>query len=459
MLDQATVRRVLDRALSTGADFAEIFAEDRENTNLSYVDKKIDSINQGRVYGLGLRIIRGFEVIYAYSSDLSEKNLLDLATRAAQAFDGKAGQKTLAFNALPEGKLLPIKIRPGSVPLKKKLDLLERGYKAALAYDPIISQAKVDYLDHTQHVLIANSQGLWTEDTRTRTRYMVSSVASVHNEMQTGYYGPGAGQGFEFFEEHDVEAIAREASRIAKTMAHADYAPAGAMPVIMDNGFGGVLFHEACGHGLEASFVSKKISVYTDKLGEQVASPLVTAIDDGTIPNGWGTLNVDDEGTPTKRNVLIENGVLKSYLVDGLNGKRMGMASTGSSRRESYRYAPTSRMNNTFIDAGTSTREEIIKATPYGLYAKSMGGGSVDITTGAFNFTVMEGYLIEDGKITKPVRGASLIGTGLEVLQKIDMVGQELKLGQGMCGAGSGMIPANVGQPPLRISQLTVGGR
>lgn len=288
---------------------------------------------------------------------------------------------------------------------------------------------------------------------------MVSSVASVHNEMQTGYYGPGAGQGFEFFEEHDVEAIAREASRIAKTMAHADYAPAGAMPVIMDNGFGGVLFHEACGHGLEASFVSKKISVYTDKLGEQVASPLVTAIDDGTIPNGWGTLNVDDEGTPTKRNVLIENGVLKSYLVDGLNGKRMGMASTGSSRRESYRYAPTSRMNNTFIDAGTSTREEIIKATPYGLYAKSMGGGSVDITTGAFNFTVMEGYLIEDGKITKPVRGASLIGTGLEVLQKIDMVGQELKLGQGMCGAGSGMIPANVGQPPLRISQLTVGGR
>jgi TldD protein len=459
MLDQATVRRVLERALSTGADFAEIFAEDRENTNLSYVDKKVDSINQGRVYGLGLRIIRGFEVIYAYTSDLSEKNLLDLATRASQAFDGKAGQKTVEFKALPEGKLLPIKTQPGSVPLKQKLALLERGYKAALAYDAIISQAKVDYLDHTQHVLIANSEGLWTEDTRTRTRYMVSSVASVNDGMQTGYYGPGAGQGFEFFENHDVEEIAREASRIAKTMAHADYAPAGAMPVIMDNGFGGVLFHEACGHGLEAAFVSKKISVYTDKLGQQVASSLVTAIDDGTIPNGWGTLNIDDEGTPTRRNILIENGVLKSYLVDRLNGKRMGMASTGSSRRESYRYAPTSRMNNTFIDAGSSTREEIIKATPYGLYAKSMGGGSVDITTGAFNFAVMEGYLIEDGKITKPVRGASLIGTGLEVLQKIDMVGQELKLGQGMCGAGSGMIPANVGQPPLRISQLTVGGR
>lgn len=459
MLQEQLVERVLNQALSRGADFAEVFVEDRQNNVMSFVDNRVDDINTGRDYGLGLRLIKGFEVIYAYTSDLSENNLLRLAEATANAFAGDKHVELQKFAIAPAGSFVPIKEDPLRVPLKRKLELLQKAYDAAKAYDPVISQAQITYLDHKQNVLIANSEGLWVEDERVRTRFSVNAVASHNGEMQTGSFNPGASLGFEFFEKYNVEDIAIEAARIAKTMVYADYAPSGAMPVIMDNAFGGVLFHEACGHGLEASFVSKGSSVYTGKLGQQVASPLVTAIDDGTMPNEWGTLNYDDEGTPTQRNVLIENGVLKSYLVDRLNGKRMGHESTGSCRRQSYRYAPTSRMNNTYIDAGTSTREDIIKNTDYGLYAKSLGGGSVDITTGEFNFAVMEGYLIEKGEITKPVRGASLIGTGLEVLQRIDMVGQELSLAQGMCGAASGSLPVDVGQPPLRVSQLTVGGR
>lgn len=459
MLRPDVVERVLNKALARGADFAEVFVEDRQNTTLTYVDKTIDSINNGRDYGLGLRLIKGFEVIYAYTSDLSETNLLHVAEQTANAFQDEQKTGVLAFNSLPRGTNIEIEVDPFSIALKKKLALAKQAYGAALDYDDVIAQARVTYLDHKQNVLIANSEGLWVEDERVRTRFAVNAIANQNGEMQTGNYAPGASMGFEFFDHYDVEEIAREAARIAKVMVTADYAPSGSMPVIMDNGFGGVLFHEACGHGLEASFVSKGTSVYTGKLGQQVASPLVTAIDDGTLRNEWGTLNYDDEGTRTQRNVLIEQGVLKSYLVDRLNGKRMGHESTGSARRQSYRFAPTSRMNNTYIDNGDSTREEIIQATEFGLYARSLGGGSVDITTGEFNFAVMEGYLVENGEITKPVRGASLIGTGLEVIQRIDMVGNDRTFGQGMCGASSGSLPCDVGQPPLRVSKLTVGGR
>ncbi|MFR6473556.1 MAG: TldD/PmbA family protein, partial [Turicibacter sanguinis] len=242
------------------------------------------------------------------------------------------------------------------------------------------------------------------------------------------------------------------------TMLKAGLCPSGKMPVVIDNGFGGVIFHEACGHGLEASSVSKGLSVFSSKLGQKVASEFVTAIDDGTIPNAWGSLNVDDEGTKTQRNVLIENGILKSYLVDKLNGRRMNMASTGSSRRQNYRFAPTSRMTNTFIANGPHTRAEIIANTEYGLYAKSMGGGSVNPATGDFNFAVNEGYIIRNGQIAEPVRGATLIGNGPQILHQIDMVGENLARAQGMCGASSGSIPTDVGQPALRVKEITVGG-
>lgn len=266
--------------------------------------------------------------------------------------------------------------------------------------------------------------------------------------------------GFELFRDRiDPAAHARKAAKTAITMLHAPECPAGVMPVAIDNGFGGVIFHEACGHSLEATSVAFGMSEFCGKLGQQIAAPCVTAIDDGTLPNEWGSENVDDEGTPTTKLVLIENGVLKNYMVDRLNGKRMGMAPTGSARRESYAYAPTSRMRNTYIAAGTDSNEEIISSMGDGLYAAKMGGGSVNPATGEFNFAVQEGYLVKDGKIATPVRGASLIGKGAEVLMKIDRVGRDMQMAQGMCGSQSGSVPTNVGEPMIRVSAMTVGGR
>ena len=260
------------------------------------------------------------------------------------------------------------------------------------------------------------------------------------------------------FDNIDPEYHGREAARIAHTMLHAKNCPAGNMDVVIDNGFGGVIFHEACGHALEASSVSKGNSIFTGKLGQQIASTKVTAIDDGTIPNAWGSLNIDDEGNKTQKNVLIENGILKSYMIDKLNGRRMNMEATGSSRRQSYKYQPTSRMTNTYIAAGTDKNEDIMKSLD-GLYAKKLGGGSVNPVTGEFNFAVQEGYIVKNGVIQEPVRGASLIGKGSQVLMDIVMVGDNLELAQGMCGASSGSIPTNVGQPMIKVKNMTVGGR
>lgn len=265
--------------------------------------------------------------------------------------------------------------------------------------------------------------------------------------------------GIEMFDKIDPAYHGKEAARIAHTMLHAKNCPAGNMTVAIDNGFGGVIFHEACGHALEATAVAKGNSVFANKLGEQIASTKVTAIDDGTIPNAWGSLNIDDEGNKTQKNVLIENGILKGYMIDKLNARRMKMEATGSSRRQSYKYQPTSRMTNTYIAAGTDNPDDIIKSIDDGLYAKKLGGGSVNPVTGEFNFAVQEGYLVKNGVIQEPVRGASLIGKGSEVLMDIDMVGNNLELAQGMCGSSSGSIPTNVGQPMIRVKKMTVGGR
>lgn len=459
MLDNKVIENVLYAALSRGGDFAEIFVEDKLNANIRLVGGLVENNVSGRDYGVGIRIFDKFNSIYAYTNDSSEANLIKVAKEAAAALDSESISLKLNFIKANRTNYNPIKIYPSKTAKKDKVDLLRRAYGAAKNYDSVISQVSVNYLEEEQNILIANSDGLLAEDTRVRTRIAVGSVASKNGEMQQGSYAPGASMGFEFYNTIDVEDVGVEASRIAKTMIDADHCPSGVMPVIIDNEFGGVLFHEACGHALEAEFVSKGTSAFANKLGQQVASPLVTAIDDGTIENGWGTTNIDDEGTPTQRNILIENGILKSYLVDKLNGRRMDTKSTGSSRRQSYKYAPTSRMNNTYIAAGDSTLDEMIKNTESGLYAKKLGGGSVNPATGDFNFAVMEGYLVENGKILKPVRGATLIGNGVKVLELIDMVGNNLELGQGMCGASSGSIPANVGQPSIRVKSLTVGGR
>lgn len=460
MLNRNIVSNVITAAMENGADFAEVFAEDRKNTSLVFSDNKIENAISGNDFGVGIRIIKGFNTVYAYTNDVSEKNLINVARDASHALKSGSPIKIMDFTK-KEIEICnnPIKIYPGEIKLKEKLDLLKQSYNTMKNYDELIVQATATYLDSDQKILIANSEGLFETDRRVRTRISESAVAQYNGDIQSGSCSPGASMGFEFFDTIDVDEISKEAARIATTMVKSPYAPSGVMPVIIDNAFGGVLFHEACGHGLEAEFVSKDSSVYSGKLGQKIASDVVTAIDDGTLKNTWGTTNIDDEGTPTQRNVLIENGVLKSYLVDRLNGKRMGMESTGSSRRQSYRYAPTSRMNNTYIDRGESTLEEMVSGMENGLYAKKLGGGSVDVVTGDFNFAVMEGYLVENGKIKHPVKGASLVGTGLEVLQKIDMVGKDLVLAEGMCGASSGSIPAGVGQPPVRIQGLTVGGR
>lgn len=459
MLNKPLVEEVLTAAVSTGGDFAEIFVEDRDNTHLSLVGGKLEKSVSGKDYGIGIRIFNGLRSVYAYTNNSSRDNLIKVAKEAALAIKGAKIDIVLNLMKTQVNNLHPIKILPNTVSKMRKVDMMKMAYEAAKGYDPIISQVRVEYLDHIQNVLIANTEGLYAEDMRVRTRTVIQAIASKDGEMQTGSNGPGAHIGFEFYDKLDIEAYARDAARTAKTMILADYCPSGKMPVIIDNDFGGVLFHEACGHGLEATSVAKKTSVFTDKLGEQVASPLVTAIDDGTIPNGWGSLNIDDEGAQTRKNVLIEDGILRGYMVDKLNGRRMGMASTGSGRRESYRFAPTSRMTNTYIAAGKSTKKEIIANTEYGLYAKYLGGGSVNTSTGDFNFAVREGYIIKNGQIDKPVRGATLIGTGLHVLNKIDMVGNNLGHGQGVCGSVSGRIPANVGQPTIRVSEMTVGGR
>lgn len=459
MLNKQVIEDTLNAALSTGGDFAEVYVEDRTNTGILMIGGKVDSTMSGRDYGVGVRIFKGFNSVYAYTNKSDRDSLISTAKKAAAAIEGNQNSAVLNLEKSSVPSIHNILVEPSTIEKTKKVQLMRQAYDTAFNYSDLITQVSVNYTDYTQNIMVANSEGLWREDTRTRCRLGISSVASKNGEMQSGFFGPGASKGYEFFENLDVNHYAKEASRIAVTMVNAKYSPSGKMPVIIDNGFGGVIFHEACGHGLEATSVAKGLSVFSGKIGQQIASPIVTAIDDGSIPGEWGSFNIDDEGTKSQRNVLIENGILKGYMIDKLNARRMKMDITGSSRRQGYRYAPTSRMSNTFIDNGKSTPEEIIANTEKGIYAKHMGGGSVNPATGEFNFSVMEGYIVENGQIKDPVRGATLIGKGTDILTKIDMVGNNLLQSQGMCGSVSGSIPANVGQPMIRVSEITVGGR
>lgn len=459
MINKKLLNKILMEALSTGGDFAEIFIEKKRVSSLFMTEGKLETSNSGKDYGMGIRIFKGVYSVYGYTNNMEEDSLINSAKKLSKSIEGIKEDINIDLNEVKFQNINEIEIYPEDVKKSEKVHIMRKAYNAAKNYDPIIKEVRVSYSDVKQEVIIANSEGLYTEDERIRSRISIESIAEENGEMQTGRMSPGASMGFEFLRDLDVESYAREASRIAKTMLYADYCPSGKMPVIIDHKFGGVIFHEACGHGLEATSVAKGNSIFAGKIGEKIASSLVTFVDDGTLKNEWGSLTVDDEGTKTRRNILIEKGILKGYMIDKLNGRRMGMESTGSGRRESYKYAPTSRMTNTFILNGESTLEEMIKSTKKGLYAKYMGGGSVNPATGDFNFAVMEGYLIEDGKITKPVRGATLIGNGGEVLKEIDMVGNNLGYGQGMCGSVSGSVPTNVGQPSIKIRNVLVGGR
>lgn len=459
MLSQELLKEALGKALSTGADYAEIFAEHTQSKNIGIVSEKVDKVADAVISGVGIRIFKGTRCVSGSASSLSREAVLDCASRVADAMSGTAGISHIILRERLFGDIHPVKIVPGSVGNTYKIDYLRQACTAAKEYDAQISQVLGKYLEVDHKILIATSEGLLAQDRQIRTRVMISSIASKGGENQTGGYNPGARKGVELFEDFDPVELGRRASGQAVTMLNAGYIDAGTMPVAIENGFGGVIFHEACGHSLEASCVALGQSQFAGKLGQQIANSKVTAIDDGTIPNGWGSINIDDEGTPSQKNVLIENAILKTYMIDKLNGRRMGMASTGSSRRQSYQYEPTSRMTNTYIAAGEDRDEDIIGSIEYGLYAKEMGGGSVNPVTGQFNFSVMEGYIIRNGKVCEPVRGASLIGKGSDIIMNIDMVGKNVARGQGMCGASSGSIPTDVGQPLIRVSSITVGGR
>ncbi len=459
MLSKSIIEDIFFEALASGGDFAEIFMEDNFSTEIATVGGNIERGMSGRDFGIGIRIFSGLRSVYAYTNDLSKDNLINITRRATQAI--KENKKDIVVNF--DKKVIPVdhpyRLLPSKVDFTKKMEFTKRAYNAAKTYDEIISQVTVNYLDQEQNVLIANTEGVYVEDKRVRTRMLILVAAEYNGQIETGYIGPGALMGTEFYEKISIEDYAREAARNAKTMAMADYCPAGNMPVVVDNGFGGLMFHEACGHSLEASSVAKGLSVFSNRIGEKIASDLVTLVDDGSIINSWGSLGVDDEGMKTQKNILIEKGILKGYMIDKLNSRRMNMAPTASGRRQNYRFAPTSRMTNTYIDNGTSTKEDIIRNTEKGLFAKYISAGSVNPATGDFNFSLSEAYLIENGKITKPVKGATLIGNGNKILQDVDMVGNNLEIGQGYCYAGSGALFIGAGQPTIRVKTMTVGGR
>lgn len=459
MLSRTLLTEILHKAMSTGADFAEVYVENTRENTISMVDNKVNTITDKVISGVGIRILKGTKCITGNCSSLERGDLLACASRVADALNDTPEGKTIHLTERIFGDIHPIRIVPSTASAQTKIDLLKEGYFAARNYHQDISQVTGNLMDFDHNILIANSDGLLASDRQIRTRMAISAIASKNGENQSGSAAPGRRMGLELFDMIDPKDIGTEAARQAITMINAGYIKAGKMPVAIENGFGGVIFHEACGHSLEASSVSIGQSVFAGKLGQQIANTKVTAYDDGTIPNAWGSINIDDEGTPSQRKVLIENGILKNYMIDKLNGRRMGMESNGSSRRQGYRFAPTSRMTNTFIGNGPDKNEDIIKSIEYGLYAKKMGGGSVNPATGAFNFSVDEGYIIRNGEICEAVRGASLIGKGHEILMDIDMVGQNLETAQGMCGASSGSIPTDVGQPLIRVSSITVGGR
>ncbi|MBE6647099.1 MAG: TldD/PmbA family protein [Ruminococcaceae bacterium] len=459
MISRLILEDVLAVAMSTGADFAEVYAERTRNNGIRFLNGKIDTANDGVTSGVGIRAFIGTRTVYATTTDITRSGLIRCARAVADALGESNAQVQIHLTERIFPNIHPVKILPGSTPMQTRTDILKSACFAASERDEKIKQVmgSLASVDHT--ILIANSEGLYTSDRHVRTRIAVQAVASDGHENQSGSASPGRGTGLEMFDFIDPKSVGIKAADQALVNLRADYCPAGQMTVAIENGFGGVIFHEACGHSLEATSVGTGTSQMCGKLGQKIANEKVTAIDDGTIPGAWGSVNIDDEGHVTQRNVLIENGVLKSYMIDRLGSRRMGMEMTGNGRRESFMYEPTSRMTNTFIANGPDKNEDIISSIEYGLYAKSMGGGSVNPLTGEFNFGVSEGYIIRNGVICEPVRGASLVGTGSQILMDIDMVGQNLETAQGMCGSSSGSVPTDVGQPLIRVSKITVGGR
>lgn len=459
MLSKSVGIKVLNQGLITGADFAEIYLEEKDSFSVTIENGKVESSGIRHSYGAGIRLLNKFQSVYGYTNNVNEKSLLKLAENLANSYKEKQVIFVDKLATKNVKNLSPVEMSFNDVSDDIIIRYLKSGEEILRNFDKKIVRTNVSFSYSISRVQIINSKGFNFLDSKQRGRCGVMCVASDQGKIETGFEGPGASAGFEFFLNNvDIKAVAKSVAEKTIMMLEAKECPSGKMPVVIGNGFGGTLFHEACGHPLEASAVAKNLSVFADKMGKMIASPILSAVDDGTIPNGWGSNNIDDEGNKTERTVLIKNGILKNFLIDDFNGRRMNKKGNGACRRQSYKYEPTSRMSNTFICAGKSTPEEIIKATKFGLYAKSLAGGQVNPVTGEFNFGCSEAYLIRDGKICEPVRGASVIGTGQDILMKIDMIGNDLERAQGMCGAASGYVPVDCGQPTIRISEMTVGG-
>ena len=459
-VDEAFANRLLGEALSRGGDFAEVYGERTESTRIPLEENKIQSAEIRQSLGIGIRVLHGERQGYAYSDDLSPEKLLEAARVAAYIAEGGKTVSPIAVSRRTGPDYYPIRHAPFSADVRDKVQLVQRANQAAFEYDSRVRQVQVGYIDSLKDVLVANSDGLYITDRQTMLRFQVVVMAAEAGESQTGFYGGGGRIGMEYFEVNSPECLAVEAARQALVQLGADDAPAGAMPVVIDNGWGGVWLHEAVGHGLEADFNRKKTSVYSDRIGEKVASELCTVVDDATVFNKRGSINIDDEGNIGERKVLIEKGILKGYMSDRLNAGLMGMRGTGSGRRQDYQCIPMPRMTNTFLEAGEDTPEEIIKSVSHGFYAKNFSGGQVDISNGNYVFSVTEGYLIENGKIGRPVKGATLIGNGPKDLAKVSRVAHNFALdpGIGTCGKDGQSVPVGVGMPMILVSEMTVGG-
>ncbi|HWG73947.1 MAG TPA: TldD/PmbA family protein [Acidimicrobiales bacterium] len=460
MIEEPVIERVLGVALRTGGDFAEIFAEDRRGTGARLDDGRVEDLTSGRERGAGIRVVVGDTTGFAHTSDLSEGGLRSAAEAAsAAARRGGGGVRQVALQRVDSPAPNPVEIAPETVSKAAKVELLFRANEAARSAGGAIRQVSAVYGDSRRRILVANSEGTLAGDDQVKTRFSVSCVATGDGGMQTGRESIGATVGFELFDRHQVEAMATNAANTALTKLAARPAPSGTLPVVIKAGSGGVLFHEACGHGLEADHIAKDVSVFRGRVGEQVASPLVTLVDDGTMGPEWGAIAIDDEGHRAGHNVLIDHGVLTDYMWDWLRARKEGRASSGNGRRESYRHLPMVRMTNTFVTNGTEDPDEIVRQTPHGVYVAQLGGGQVDTATGDFVFGMIEAYLIEDGRITEPLRDANLIGNGPAVLRGIDVVGNDFAMGwPGTCGKQGQGVPVGDGQPTLRVAALTVGG-
>ncbi len=463
MISKKLAIQVLNEALSTGADYAEIFFEDSSAHSVLIENGKVETSSSNSLCGVGLRLLKDNQCIYGYTNDLSKKGLLALANSLNKSFNGERLITVTKLDMIKAKNRNPVNRSYNDVPVEDKIALLREGIDEINSLkDPRIVRTFANFADTHRFVAVFNSKGKWFKRDAEFGRMMFQVIAADQNGFETGYEAPGAQQDISYFRTEKVnpKKCAREAAEKALKMLTAAECPSGKMPVVIGNGWGGVLFHESCGHPLEASAVAKGLSCFSkNKIGDMIASPIVSAIDDSTIPAQWGSIDIDDEGNLGTKRLLIKNGKLNDFMIDDLNGRRMGREGNGACRRQNYRYVPTSRMSNTYICNGKNTPEEVIGATKLGLYAVGFNGGSVDPTTGEFNFGCSEAYIIRDGKIAEPVKGATLIGKGFEILKKIDMVANDLDLAQGMCGASSGSIRTNVGQPTLRVSEVIVGGR